>query len=360
MRIRLSIVAALFAIPAALALLPFGAAPAQAKSSWKPLFNGKSLKPDWRFVGDSTFWTIDTKDSSVAGFSATTKTPHSLLFTTKADYDQFTVKYSYRLKAGCSGFWFHTSGTTPDNVAGPQVEIKREGAELLEIGSIYTWPTPGWEPGAQHSHDYSVKTAPKVDEYQDVVLTLKKPYIYVNVNGSQSLGETDPVLLAAGAKAAVNYTTSTHAKNPGSFALQVHEGYAIDIRFKNIAILQGCGDAKSANYDGDFVQGFPKQPAVYQDDGSCNGTSLERGASAGESPASYLGDPQRSGGAVSVAVSYPGRHSLEIVGLDGRTVFSGSAPGANIYRLSDRVKPGLYFAKLAMGGRTAQRRLLIP
>ncbi|MDB5051218.1 MAG: hypothetical protein JWO30_4289 [Fibrobacteres bacterium] len=342
-----------------LSLATAGLAP--AKTGWKPLFNGKSFKPDWRFVGDSTFWTIDSKDSSIGGLSTTTNTPHSLLFTTKADYDEFTVKYAYRLKTGCSGFWFHTKGTTPDDVAGPQVEIKREGAELLEIGSIYTWPTPGWEPGAQHTRAYSIKTAPKVDEYQDVVLTVKKPYIYVNVNGSQALGETDPTLLAAGAKAAVNYATSTYAKNPGSFALQVHEGYAIDIRFRNIMLLQGCGDAASPNYDGAFVQGFPKQPAVYQDNGTCTGTSVAKSATGPDgSLARYLGSPVRMGGAVGLEVSFPGPHSLEIIGLDGRSVFSGSAPGANSYRLSSRIKPGIYFARLAAEGRTALRRILIP
>lgn len=339
----------------------FGAAIVLAKPSWKPLFNGKSFKPEWRFVGDSTFWTIDPKDSAIVGVSNTSNTPHSLLFTSKSDYDEFTVKYAYRLKAGCSGFWFHSKGTTPDDVEGPQVEIKREGKELLEIGSIYTWPTPGWEPNAQHSRAYSLRTAPNVDDYQQVVLTVKKPYIYVNVNGSQALGETDAAALAAGAKSAVNYTTSAHAKNPGAFALQVHEGYAIDIRFRNIMILAGCGDPASPNYDGAFVSGFPKQPAVYQDDGSCRAapTAAPR-LRPEESLARYLGIPVRSGSAAELEVSFPGPHTLAIAGLDGRLVFSGSAPGAKRYRLSDRIKPGIYFAKLAAGGRTAQRRILVP
>jgi hypothetical protein len=338
-----------------LAFIPFCAAIALAKSNWKPLFNGKTFKPEWRFVGDSTFWTVDPKDSSIVGVSLTTKTPHSLLFTNKADYDQFTVKYSYRLKAGCSGFWFHTKGTTPDDVAGPQVEIKREGNELLEVGSIYTWPTPGWE--VQHSRAYSIKTAAKVDEYQDVVLTVKKPNIYVNVNGSQAIGETDPAGIAAGAKAAWNYSNSTNAKNPGSFALQVHEGYAIDIRFRNIMILEGCGDAAKPGYDGEFVQGFPKQPAVYQDNATCSGAGLRDGQA---SPARYLGDARRTGSGIELAASCPGGNSLEIRALDGRLIFSGSAPGAYVYRLSGRLESGLYYARLTSKGGTENRRILIP
>jgi hypothetical protein len=340
----------------ALILIPVCAAMVLAKPSWKPMFNGKSFKPEWRFVGDSTFWTIDPKDSSIVGYSATTKTPYALLFTAKADYDQFTVKYAYRLKAGCSGFWFRTKGTIPENVEGPQVEIKREGAELLEVGSIYTHPSPGWE--VQHNRAFSIKTAPKADEYQEVVLTVKKPNIYVNVNGVQAVGETDPAGLAAGAKAAWNYTNSAYAKQPGSFALQVHKDYAIDVRFRNIMILEGCGDALSPNYDGDFVQGFAKQPAVYQDNASCAGTGTRR-RTAGDA-AHYLGTPRLNGSAVELAAACTGANTLEIRGLDGRTVFSGSAPGAHVYRLARAIGPGLYYARLSTGAAVESRRILVP
>jgi hypothetical protein len=327
-----------------------------AKPAWKPLFNGTSFKPDWRFAGDSAFWAIDPKDTSIVGYSPTTSTPKSLLMTVKGDYDQFTVKYAYRLKAGCSGFWFHTRETSvPGEVEGPQVEVKREGAELLEIGSIYTWPTPGWE--LQHSRAYSIKTAPKVDEYQQVILTVKKPYVYVNVNGSQAVGETDPAGIAAGAKAAWNYTNSTYANQTGSLALQVHKGYAIDVRFKNIMILEGCGDAASPNYDGAFVQGFAKQPAVYQDNATCNGTGLRPGA---EGAPRQIGVPRRIGSGVELDVASPGPNALEIRSLAGSLVFSGSAPGAHIYRFSRRMEPGLYYARLSAHGTVESRRILVP
>jgi hypothetical protein len=345
-----------------LAFIPFCAALALAKPAWKPMFNGKSFKPEWRFVGDSTFWTIDSKDSSIVGFSNTTNTPYALLFTNKSDYDQFTVKYAYRLKTGCSGFWFHTKGTVPEDVEGPQVEIKREGNELLEVGSLYTHPTPGWE--SQHSRAYSIKTAPKVDDYQEVILTVKKPNVYVNVNGSQAVGETDAAAIAAGAKAAWNYGNSAYAKNPGSFALQVHKGYAIDVRFKNIMILEGCGDATSPNYDGAFVQGFPKQPAVYQDNSSCSGTGVESGAADGSGEAArFLGSPRLNGGHIELDAMVQGPNDLEIRAPDGRIVFAGSAPGAHVYRLSQRIEPGIYFARLSTGGSggsVVSRRILVP
>ena len=339
-----------------LALIPLCAVLASAKPVWKPLFNGKTFKPEWRFVGDSSFWTIDPKDTSIVGFSPTTATPKSMLFTVKGDYDQFTVKYAYRLKAGCSGFWFRTRETSvPGTVEGPQVEVKREGAELLEVGSIYTWPTPGWE--LQHSRAYSIKTAPKVDEYQQVVLTVKRPNVYVNVNGSQAVGETDPAGLAGGAKAAWNYTNSRYADQTGSFALQVHRDYAIDVRFKDIMILEGCGNSASPFYDGDFVQGFPKQPAVYQDNASCTGTETRL---VSWEKSSWLGAPRRTGTGIELEAVVAGPNVLEVRALDGTLVFSGSAPGAHVYRLSRNLQSGIYFARLSARGALESRRILVP
>lgn len=328
--------------------------PLAAKPVWKALFNGVSFKQDWHSVGDSSFWTVDAADSAVVGFSPTTKTPHSLLFTNKADYDQFTVKYAYRLKAGCSGFWFRTKGPVPGEIEGSQVEVKREGDQLLEVGSIYVHPQPGWT--VQHSNAWSIKTAPKKDEYQQVVLTVKKPYVYVNVNGVQAVGETDAAALAAGAKPAWDYTTTTYAKNPGSFALQVHKDYVIDVRFKDIAILSGCGDKTSAAYGGDFVAGLPKQPAVYQDDGSCAGTGIGVGKPGKLS--GYLSGPRPGAHGWVIEATCPGANTLDLIAPDGRTAFSGSAPGPMAY--APRVKPGVYLAVLKAEGATASRRVWMP
>lgn len=335
-----------------LLLLP----PAFSKPAWKPLFNGKSFRPEWTFVGDSSFWSIDPKDTSIVGFSATTSTPYSMLFSAKT-YDEFTVKYAYRLKAGCSGFWFRTRSLgVGTSVEGPQVEAKREGNEQLEVGSIYVHPQPGWT--VQHSRAWSIKAAPKPDDWQHVVLTVKKPNVYVNVNGVQAVGETDAALLAAGAKGPWNYTTGQYSKDPGQIALQVHKGYAIDIRFKAIEILEGCNDPASPAYGGATVPGMPKQPAVYQDNGDCAGTGAawrEDGKLAG-----YLGHARREGGAAVIEVGHPGPHALEILDLRGRAVFSGSAPGPHAWSLGPSVRAGLHWVRLTAGRETLVRKILIP
>jgi hypothetical protein len=68
----------------------------------------------------------------------------------------------------------------------------------------------------------------------------------------------------------------------------------------------------------------------------------------------------RDGSGVGLEVRFPGRNALEIAGLDGRNVFSGSAQGAATYRLSGGIKPGLYFVKLDAGGQVLRGRILIP
>src|SRR4051812_39717341 len=95
-----------------------------AKTNWKPLFNGKTFEPEWYIAGDKSYWKIDAADSAIVGQS-TTNTPYTMVFSNKKDFDQFTIKYQYRLKAGCSGFFFRSkNNTSAELVEGTQVEAK--------------------------------------------------------------------------------------------------------------------------------------------------------------------------------------------------------------------------------------------
>ena len=341
----------LYFIPLAAAAIVF------AKTEWKPLFNGKTFEPEWYIAGDKTYWKIDPVDSAIVGAS-TTNTPYTMVFSTKKDFDQFTVKYQYRLKVGCSGFFFRSvNNTTAELVAGTQVEAKFEGGGEKEVGSLYVHPNPGWV--VQHTAAYSAKIAKPIDQYQNVTVTVKKPYYYVNVNGFQAVGETDATELTNGAKRAWDYTGNPLAQNPGQFGLQIHGSQPqMDVRFKSIMILTGCGDATKPGYDGEFVTGMAKQPAVYQDNGTCTATGVEEGGSA--KLATYIGKVSQNGRIVSLNISYPGAHTLEIISLDGKTVFSGSSPTAFEYRISGIRNAGLYIARIKAENHVASQRILVP
>lgn len=332
-----------------------------AKSSWRPLFDGKTFK-GWHIAGSSSMWTV--KDSAIVGFSST-PTQYSMVFSDSSAYDQFTVKYSYRLKAGCSGFFFRSKETsTGALVEGCQVEAKYESFDAThsenQFGNIYCWPTNAWQTFTKAP--FWVKAARAPDQFQDVILTIKRPYAYVNMNGFQAVGASQTEI-TAGANAAWDYTTGAAVavvKNAGKFALQIHDGQpAMDVAFKNISILEGCGDTASANYDGKNIPGLPEQPAVYQNSAeNCAGTSIE--APAEYNLKGYIGALNNGANGMTLRISYPGAHSLEIISVKGKVVFSGSAPSAFEYRINNHPKPGIYFAKVQAGKHIATQRIAIP
>jgi hypothetical protein len=330
--------------------------------TWQPLFNGVNFN-GWYIAGAQTYWSIDQADSAIVGFS-TTSTPYTMVFSDSL-FDQFTVKYSYRLRAGCSGFFFRSEQTTATElVRGIQIEAKYASGKQSEVGSLYNHPSPGWV--RQHSQAYSDRVARTPNTvYQDVVLTVKRPFVYVNVNGFQAVGETEAAELALGAQAAWQYvsTNSNFAtiQNKNKFGLQIHGGQAnMDVRFKNIAILEGCGDSTSAQYAGAFVQGLPKHPAVYRDNGDCAIVPVKPG-SGRTSPdaAPYLSLGQQSGSNLVFTVRHAGARRLEVVSPSGQVVYSVLNPSAKEYRVPVPAGAGIYVARLQTNAFTVARRIAV-
>ncbi|HAO98858.1 MAG TPA: hypothetical protein DCQ83_02305 [Fibrobacteres bacterium] len=347
-------------LPKSLLLLGFPVALSLGTTNWKPLFNGTTFA-GWHFAGDQTYWTIDAADSAIVGYSATVATPYTMVFSDSATWDQFTVKYSYRLKAGCSGFFFRAvENNTAERVAGVQVEAKFASGKQSEVGSLYDHPSPGWV--VQHSQTYSDRIARTPSTvYQDVILTVKRPYVYVNVNGYQAVGETDLTELNLGGKAAWNYTSSPIIVNPGKFGLQIHAGQLpMDVRFKNIALLEGCGDSTSARYDGKFVPGLTKQPAVYKDNGTCAGGSPISSSESNHDASRYIGAATRSGNELVLPVLQAGARQLEVSSLRGQVLFSVLNPVAKEYRIPVSAAPAVYVARLQTGSASVVRKIAVP
>jgi hypothetical protein len=131
----------------------------------------------------------------------------------------------------------------------------------------------------------------------------------------------------------------------------------MDVSFKDIAILEGCGDATKPGYDGAFVKGLGEQPAVYLDNGTCAGVGIKGANSVAEKS---LGKMVLEAGNLSLEITYAGANSLDIVDLHGKIVFSGSAPGAHTYHVARKLNAGIYFAKISAGKGRSTRKLLVP
>lgn len=345
--------------------LTFALSSSFAKSNWKPLFDGRTWA-GWHIAGAQNYWKIES-DSSIAGYSITS-TPYTMVFTDKKDFNEFTIKYQYRLKAGCSGFFFRSKEQPGGElVAGMQIEAKYLSSGHSEVGSLYchkcndnsgTEQWNGWvDPHNETFSDAMIK--PGLDTYQQVYLTVKRPYIYVNVNGTQSVGETEQAKITAGAKPPRNYTNISVINTPGQFGLQIHGGQTqMDVRFKDIQILEGCNDSTSVNYDGKWVPGTSnKHPAFYQNNGTCTGTGIEPDKARN---GLYFGKMTPSGNGLELEIKYPGAHSLDIINLDGKIVFTGSAPSAHLYHVRKRLDAGIYLARIVVDGKSASRKIVIP
>lgn len=335
-----------------LLILPFLASVAMAKPAWKPLFNGTSFAPDWEVIGDTRgLWSV--KDSAIVGAS-TSGSNYTMVFTKKDNFDQFTVKYSYRLKAGCSGFFFRAKKTDKTElVEGVQIEAKYDN-RLSKLGSLYSWPANKWV--AETVPPFDDVAARPVSQYQDVILTVKSPFVYVNINGFQAIGATGAS--ANGAVARWNYTDARYyCTAPGKFGLQIHGGQqTMDVAFKNIAILEGCNDPASPNYDGAFLPGMPEQAAYYQDNGTCTSSKVN---SDGELR-NYFGFVDMREGGAGLEVTYPNPHSLDIINLHGKTVFSGASPSAKNYQFTKKIEAGVYLAKVQTKSGSISRKIIIP
>lgn len=335
-----------------------------AKASWKLLFNSNTIAGSgWHIAGDQSFWTVNPSDKSIVGTS-TRPTPYTMVFTDKNDFDQFTIKYQYRLEAGCSGFFFRAKEQSGGAlVKGMQVEAKYLNGGQSEVGSLYCYQCTGGTKTAdgwvvQHSETYSRRVAKPSTEYQQVYITVKSPNIYVNVNGFQAVGETNQAEITAGAARAFDYTPYGMVNTPGQFGLQIHGGQnPMNVAFRDIAILEGCNDEGPNKDTAQFVAGLPKQPAVYQHNAAaCVGTSVAEGSPA---PA-HFGKITRSGNQLEVAVDFPGDHALELVNLQGKVVFSGTAPGSHDYRIDIPSQSGIYLAKIRANNQVASRKIVIP
>jgi hypothetical protein len=210
----------------------------------------------------------------------------------------------------------------------------------------------------QHPDSYSDRIVRPKEQYQDVVVTVNATHIYVNVNGYQAVGETSLAEQNLGAKEAYLYTSNPVVNAPGRLGLQIHDGQnPMNVRFKRIAILEGCGNASSPNYDGAFVAGLPKQPAVYQDNGSCVGTPVRPGG--GGDAARSIGAARRIGSDLIVGIQAE-HHAFELVSLQGRVLFSAFHPAAKEYHIPVPARPGVYVAKVKTKTGSAVRKLVVP
>ncbi|MBN2021871.1 MAG: DUF1080 domain-containing protein [Pirellulales bacterium] len=177
-------------------------------SAWKPLFDGKSLA-GWRRIGTGE-WTV--RDGEILGAKAAADKEFGHLISDRP-YTDFAVRLKYKATTGNSGLYFRVEEGGDAGVLGFQAEIDpRENA-----GGLYETRGRGW---VVHPPVALVKKAYKPNEWNRMSVVALGRRLVVHLNGVKTAELADDP-----------------GRERGFLALQLHGGQDMDVRFKDIEIL---------------------------------------------------------------------------------------------------------------------------
>jgi len=188
-----------------------GGAAAEKGGGWKPLMDGKTFS-GWHPVGDGK-WTVE--DGAFVG-RANKEKLYGLLVSDK-QYKDFTVRFQFKCLTGDSGFYIRTLIEPPDKARGLQIQV---GPPNTGTGGIYESYGRKWIP-AKPAAEFE-KTYLKPDDWNEVTIAAHGGHIVVHVNGVKTAELRDDP-----------------SRPEGHFALQMHAGCVMEVRFKDIEIQEG-------------------------------------------------------------------------------------------------------------------------
>jgi hypothetical protein len=201
------------------------------------LFNGKDLA-GWEGLED--YWTV--KDGCISGHETKDKSKQTFLVFTGFKVSDFELrcKYKFATPDGNSGIQFRSNVLDPktfrvggyqadfDGKAGYDGSIYDEAgvagnrATMSNRGEKTTWGTDNKRMSEKLPADNAeLKKFIKVGDWNDVVLVAKGNHITYTINGQLMTDLTDD---------------SPKALKEGVLALQLHNGYTMEILFKDLKI----------------------------------------------------------------------------------------------------------------------------
>ena len=195
-----------------LAIVAFGttdsALAAETADAFKPLFDGKTLKGWHTLPGGS--WQV--KDGVLVGTSPKSEGRHGLLVSDRT-YDDFVVRFKFRVVKGNSGFYFRSEKVGGAvGVHGFQAEVDRSAA----TSGLYETGGRAWVRGPDAK---VAKGLYKPGQWSEMSVTAIGRYVAVRLNGKKTVElRNDPGRLK------------------GHFALQLHGGMDMDVQFKDIEV----------------------------------------------------------------------------------------------------------------------------
>ncbi len=191
---------------------------------WQTIFNGEDLT-GWKPQGGGQWEVVD---GVLVGKSSASEKRHGLLVSDNT-YADFTVKITFRVLAGNSGFYFRSQPNDSGvGIAGIQAEL--ENSEL--VGGLYETAGRAWivKPLAyfdrfaedrQAGRTKQWKKAQQVGDWSTMVVSAHGDRIVTHVNDILAVDLVDP-----------------QGRKEGKFALQLHGGQDMDVEVKLIELLE--------------------------------------------------------------------------------------------------------------------------
>ncbi len=183
------------------------------RSERKSLFDGQTLK-GWHTLPGGKW---EVRDGVILGTSEKSDPRHGQLVSDKR-YGDFTVRVKYKAVKGNSGLYFRVDKVDgPVGVHGFQAEIDPTN----DVGGLYETGGRAWvsQPTLEQVKEYF-----KPGEWNEMSVSARGRRIVVHVNGHKSAELLDDP-----------------GRLEGHLALQLHGGMDMHVEFKDIEILEPCG-----------------------------------------------------------------------------------------------------------------------
>lgn len=190
-------------------LLWLGTAEAQQAGGWRPLMDGKTMA-GWHPVGDGK-WSVE--NGEFVG-RANKEKLYGLLVSDK-NFSDFTVRFKFKCLTGDSGFYIRTVIKPPEKANGLQIQV---GPPKTGTGGIYESYGRAWvtKPKVEDEKQFL-----KPEDWNDMTIAAHGGDVVVHVNGFKTAElKGDP------------------SRGEGVFALQMHAGCVMEVRFKDIEIQE--------------------------------------------------------------------------------------------------------------------------
>ena len=194
------------------------------RSVWKTVFDGTSLD-GWNATGGGTW---ELKDGVLLGTSSADEKKHGLLMSEKS-YGDFTVRITFRLSEGNSGFYFRSAPAKGKlGIKGIQAEL--ENSEL--IGGLYETGGRKWLAKPLHYFDTYEKQRQGNREKQWAKAHKSGEWstMVVSAHGDRIVTHVGDILACD--------IVDEKSPKEGQFALQLHGGQDMKIEVKTIELLE--------------------------------------------------------------------------------------------------------------------------